>query len=263
VERNAPPITPSAAQAAESADTSLAGVKVLSLRISANTPVLPFDGNHGEASEQYRIIRTKLIHHPKQPRMIVIASAITGDGKTVTAVNLAGALSLKTESKVLLLDADFRHSQVHHQLGLPKEPGLADVLRGSATLEDALIQTEQLPNLYVLSAGEPKTNPAELLDSPRWPALCARLRQTFRYVIVDSPPVGAVADYALIQRVCDGVVLVVRPDHTNRSACLAALELIPKDRLVGAVLNCVPDWFLGRSSASYYYSDYRFKDGTG
>jgi capsular exopolysaccharide synthesis family protein len=231
-------------------------VRTLPLRIPGGTPVLPFDGDHWDANEQYRILRTRLIHQSKQPRVIVVSSAGSGDGKTITAVNLAGALSLKTDSKVLLVDADFRRSTIHAQLGLPKEPGLADVLRGACTLEEALVQTEQLPNLYVLASGEAKGNPAELLDSSPWPAVCAQMRQAFRYVIVDSPPIAAVADYDLIQAVCDGVVLVQRPDHTNRKQCKAALELIPKDKLIGAVLNCVPNWFLGRYSSPYYYGDY-------
>src|ERR1039458_7897341 len=75
-------------------------------------------------------------------------------------------------------------------------------------------------------------------------------------LMLEAPPIAAVADYDLIQAVCDGVVLVLRPDHTNRKQCKAALELIPKDKLIGAVLNCVPNWFLGRYSSPYYYGDY-------
>ena len=245
-----------AAPVAKVTEICSSAIRTLPLRIPGAVPVLPFDGDHWEANEQYRIIRTRLIHHSKQPRMIVVSSAGAGDGKTITAVNLAGALSLKTGSKVLLVDADFRRSTIHAQLGLPKEPGLAEVLRGACPLEEALIHTEQLPNLYVLASGESKGNPAELLDSSPWPAVCTRLRQVFRYVILDSPPIAAVADYDLIQAVCDGVILVMRPDHTNRKQCKAALELIPKDKLIGAVLNCVPNWFLGRYSSPYYYGDY-------
>jgi capsular exopolysaccharide synthesis family protein len=250
------PAEHAAAPVASATEICSSAIRTLPLRIPSKVPVLPFDGDHWEANEQYRIVRTKLLQHPRQPRMIVVSSAAAGDGKTITAVNLAGALSLKTDSKVLLMDSDFRRSMVHTQLGLPKEPGLAEVLRGACTLEEALVQTEQLPNLCVLASGEAKGNPAELLDSSPWPALCTRLRQVFRYVILDSPPVAAVADYDLIQAECDGVVMVVRPDRTNRKQCKAALELIPEDKLIGAVLNCVPNWFLGRYSSPYYYGNY-------
>src|ERR1017187_4759804 len=250
------PTEQAAAPVAKVTEICSSAIRTLPLRIPGAVPVLPFDGDHWEANEQYRIIRTRLIHHSKQPRMIVVSSAGAGDGKTITAVNLAGALSLKTGSKVLLVDADFRRSTIHAQLGLPKEPGLADVLRGACALEEALVQTEQLPNLCVLASGEAKGNPAELLDSSPWPAVCTRLRQAFRYVIVDSPPIAAVADYDLIQAVCDGVIMVLRPDRTNRKQCKAALELIPKNKLIGTVLNCVPNWFLGRYTSPYSYGDY-------
>jgi receptor protein-tyrosine kinase len=229
-------------------------VREVPLHVSASTPLLPFDDTNFAAAEQYRMIRTRVIQHPKQPRLILISSAGPGDGKSVTAVNLSGALSLKTEAHVLLADTDFRRPTIHIQLGLAASPGLADVLSGTATLEEALVRTEQFPNLYVIPAGKPCSNPSELLDSTRWGALCNQLRTRFRYVIADSPPVASVADYELLQATCDGVVLVARPDHTKRKACLRALETIPQDKLIGVVMNCVGDWFMERGSyAPYYY----------
>jgi capsular exopolysaccharide synthesis family protein len=189
-----------------------------------------------------------------QPHLIVISSPDSGDGKSVTAINTAGALALKSEGQVLLLDADLRRSAVHVQLGLPESPGLADVLAGACTLEDALVRTQEFPNLHVVSAGTISANPVELLDSARWRELCAKFRDTFRYVIIDSPPVGAVADYELIQAVIDGVILVLRPDFTNRHLCLRALDFVPKTKFLGVLLNCVPDW----SPARYAGSDYHY-----
>lgn len=222
-------------------------------RIPAPSPLLPFVGGDWHASEQYRILRTKVLQHPAQPRMIVISSPGPGDGKTVTAVNLAATFSLKSEGNVLLVDADFRRSSIHALLGLPKAPGLADVLTGTCALEDALVRSEELSNLYVLTAGEPQCNPAELLDSSRWGALLATLRSLFRNVIVDCPPVAAVTDYDLIQANCDGVILVMRPDHTRRDLCFKALASVPKEKLIGVVLNSVPKWMAGNSAPSYYY----------
>ncbi len=229
-------------------------VRRMHLRLPASAPLLPFDGSNVAAAEQYRIIRTKLLQHESRPRMLLVSSAGPADGKTVTAINIAGALALKSDAKVLLADTDFRRSTIHKQLELPSSPGLLDVLSGAATLESALIRAEQFRNLYVISAGEPRTNPSELLDSPRWTSLCNELRSQFAYVIADSPPVASVADYDLLQAACDGVVLVVRPDHTKRQSFLKLLEIIPKEKLIGVVMNCVEDWFLGRSSgyAPYY-----------
>jgi Mrp family chromosome partitioning ATPase len=119
-----------------------------------------------------------------------------------------------------------------------------------------LIQIEQFPNLHVLPAGEHCKNPVELLDSAAWRSLCAKLRESYKFIIVDSPPIAAVADYDLIQAACDGVIVVVRPDHTERHLCFKALGSVPKDKLTGVVLNCVEQWFLGRGyhyGYSYHY----------
>jgi len=237
--------------------SSLAGTfRTLSLRIPAPSPLLPFEQGQWRPSEQYRILRTKIVQHAAQPRMIVISSPASGDGKSVSAINTAAALSLKVEARVLLVDADFRKSSVHALLGLPESPGLAEVLRGACTLEEAIVRTQEFPNLFVMSAGKPPENPAELLDSTVWQALSGRVRELFRYVILDSPPVGAVADYDLIQAACDGVILVVRPDHTNRQLCQKSLDTVPNTKLLGVLLNCVPEWSLARGAGGdyYYYS---------
>ena len=228
-------------------------IRTWNVRIAAPSPLLPFE--EWRPSEQYRILRTKISHHPRQPRMIVISSPASGEGKTVTAINAAGTLALKSEGKVLLLDTDLRRSAIHTQLGLPLSPGLTEVLMGASSLEEALVNVAELPNLYVLPGGKRQANPAELLDSAQWRSLAAKLRELFQYVISDSPPVGAVADYDLIQAVCDGVILVVRPDHTNRHLCQKALEIIPKNKFLVVLLNCVPDWSPSKYVGSdYYYS---------
>jgi capsular exopolysaccharide synthesis family protein len=232
-------------------------IRTLSLKIAAPSPLLPFEKGQWRPSEQYRTLRTKIGQHPKQPHLIVISSPDSGDGKSVTAINTAGALALKSEGHVLLLDADLRRSAVHVQLGLPESPGLADVLTGACTMEEALVRTREFPNLYVMSCGTPPANPVELLDSARWRDLCAQLRGTFRYVVIDSPPVCAVADYELIQAVSDGVILVLRPDFTSRHLVRNALAFVPKAKLLGVLLNCVPDW----APARYVGSDYYYAPG--
>lgn len=228
--------------------------RTLPMRLALAAPLLPFDKS-SRISEQYRILRTKLIQLPTQPKVMAISSPGTADGKTVTAVNLAGALALKSDVNVLLVDADFRRSTVHAKLGLPLGPGLSDVLQGNCALEGALIRTEQLDHLYILTAGAIHVNPVELLDSSRWPAVCGRLRELFRYIVVDCPPIAAVADYDLIQAACDGVIFVARPDHTKRQPLLNAIKAVPQDRMLGVIMNCVKDWFLNKNSHydSYYY----------
>jgi protein-tyrosine kinase len=236
-------------------------IRVLPLRVPLSAPLLPFDTDHWYAGEQYKIIRTKINQHPLRPRLITVSSAGSADGKSITAINIAAALSLKDDTDVLLMDGDFRRSTIHLQLGLPPGPGLLDVLAGSTDLEDALIQADRFPNLYVLPAGEPRNNPAELLDSARWTNLATLLRKAFHYVIVDAPPISAVADYDLILAKTDALIVVARPDHTNRKALFRALETVDKDKFLGVVLNYVPDWFLGESRSYYSYREYRGQVG--
>jgi capsular exopolysaccharide synthesis family protein len=229
-------------------------IRSVPLHLSASAPLLPFDSMAQRgASEQYRILRTKIIQHPRQPHIIVISSAGPSDGKSVTAVNLAGALSLKTDCNVLLMDGDFRRPSIAKLLGIAEAPGVTDVLTGTCTLEQAVIQISQFPHLYVLPGGTRCTNPVELLDSAAWVSLCGNLRRLYRYIVVDSPPIAAVADYDLIQAACDGVIVVVRPDHTERKRCFKVLESVPKAQLLGVVFNCVKSWFLLRD---YTYGQY-------
>src|SRR5581483_150312 len=235
-----------------------ARMRSIPITVNGAVPLLPFDDPNSGAAEQYRIIRTRIVQHPRQPGMLLISSAGPADGKSLTAINLAGALSLKSEARVLLMDTDFRRSTIHSQLSLPLSPGLSEVLSGTAALEEAIVRVEQLPNLYVIPAGEPRPNPSELLDSTRWLTICRRLREMFRYVIADSPPVASVADYELLQAASDGIILVARPDHTNRLGFSKALELVPEAKLIGVVMNCVPEWFLGRN---YYYAPYYYGNG--
>jgi capsular exopolysaccharide synthesis family protein len=228
-------------------------VRPVSFRISDASPLLSPKREDRRAAEQYRIIRTRIFHQIQGSSVTVICSPGMGDGKTVTSVNLAAALAHKSEDKVILVDADLRLSKVHECLGISRTPGLADVLSGACTLEEAMLRVEQLPNFYVLPAGHPESNPTELLDSSNWRALLARLREEFRRTIVDSPPVEAVADFDLIAASCDGVVLVVRPDHTKRPVLESALAKL-KGKLTGVLINDVEDWFLWkRESPSYRY----------
>ena len=220
--------------------------RILPIAIQRSAPLFPFEDPRERAGEQYRTLRTKLVHHVRKPKLIVVSSTTPGDGKSVTAVNLACALSLKPDTRVLLVDADFRKPVIDEMLGMPAKPGLGDVLLGGCAFEDAVVQTEQYPNLHVLVNGEADANPSELLESERWRAFCEFVRSQFEYVVIDSPPTAMAADYELLQIRTDGTLLVVRPEHSNRTACLNTLQSVPKEKLIGVVLNFSESWFLNR-----------------
>jgi capsular exopolysaccharide synthesis family protein len=230
---------------------SLGSRRTISLRVAEDKPLLAKEEDHRSA-ECYRALRTRILHHPKRPKTIIVSSPGVGDGKTLTTLNLAGMLALKTETRVLIVDADLRRPAVHSRLGIADTPGLAEVLEGSCRLDEAMVTVAERPNFSILPAGRPSTNPAELFDSPSWRALMAELRNEFSYVLLDSPPVGIVTDFDLIARDTDGVLMVLRQNHTARSLCLDALAHV-KERLLGCVVNNSIDWFLWRTSTPDYY----------
>ncbi|HTT60961.1 MAG TPA: CpsD/CapB family tyrosine-protein kinase [Bryobacteraceae bacterium] len=231
-------------------------IRTAPIQLAESSPLLPYDGSSPRAGEQYRTVRTGLLQNPDAPRVLVVSSCGSGDGKTLSAVNTAGALAMKGETTVLLVDADLRKPGLASALGLPEEPGLAGVLHGDCQLEDAILQTAQFPNLFVLPAGQARRNPAELLDSARWHQLCAVVRKSFRFVLIDTPPIAVLTDYDLVQAVADGVIFVVRPDHSDRNLCLAALEKVnATGKLTGVLVNCAENWFLYKRYGRYPYPE--------
>jgi len=217
--------------------------RLVRLRISALSPVLPFDRKQQLlASDQYRIIRTKILHRPDKPQFVLVSSGAKGDGKTVTSINLAGSFALKEDARVLLLDGDLRQSQIAQSLGVAETPGLVDVLSGRIDLKSALVRAEQFPNLFILTAGHGAQRAEELLESVRWRALIRQIRANFSTVVCDGPPIATVADYELLELASDGVVVVARPDHTDRAICMAALRAVRQQKLLGVVLNGVENW---------------------
>jgi len=227
-------------------------VRVQKLNIKEDSPLVVADPSSSAATEQYRIIRTRILQHDRKTKLLLISSAGAGDGKTVSAINIASILGLR-DANVLLIDADLRRSSVAKVLGIPNSPGLGDVLSGRCPLEKAVVRAEQHPNLYILTAGHRTSNPAELLDSPQWKVFCSMVREHFDFVVFDAPPIAAVADYELLQAVSDSVIVVVRPDHTEKSMCMRAIGLVPEEKLLGVVVNCAFKWFLSDSHHPYDY----------
>ena len=216
--------------------------------------LFPFNDEDRCASEQYRLVRTKVGKQGREPQIVAITSPQVGDGKTVTAVNLAAAQAYKAGTGVLLVDADLRRSAIAERVGVPSTPGLRDVLRGNCSLDEAVVRLEVAPNLFILPAGEDGGNPTELFESAAWQQFCRDIRKLFPSVIIDTTPVGVVADYELVQTAIDAVSLVIRPDHTNRDRFYKALRLVSPDKLLGVICNCVPQSFAAKDS----YHEYRY-----
>ena len=211
-------------------------------------------------AEQYRTLRLRLEARPEDKRLRVVAvtSAVPGEGKTTTAINLAGALAQSRESRVLLVDADLRRPGVGAQLGLPdaRGAGLADaILDPQRSLESVILRRLPL-NIGILTAGRLPPAPYEALQSSRLGELFEEARRLFDYIVVDTPPLIPVPDCRLIARCVDGILMVVAADRTPRKLIEDGLNLIEPAKMLGLVFNGE------RRRWSGYYGYYRAYAGS-
>ena len=211
-------------------------------------------------AEAYRSMRTNLAFARAQqsPQAIVVASPGPADGKSTTVANLAITFAQQGQ-RTLLIDADLRRAVLDKAFNAPRSPGLTEVIIGESTLDQVLHQTE-VPNLSILASGRFPPNPAELLGSARMQEILHEAKARFDVILLDSPPLLAVTDAAVLATMVDGVVLVIRTQRTKREAVRRALGHLRsvRGRLLGAVLNDV-DLRSGAyygSYGHYYYSYY-------
>src|SRR5262249_10201429 len=167
---------------------------------------------------------------------LLVTSACAGDGKSLTAVNLALTMAQDEEQRIVIADANLRSPQVHRLLGIPPAPGLSDVLSGSVTLEDALVTFEE-QQLTILPAGSPTGRPAELLGTLVMRRVLDTLRSKFDRVVIDAPAAVPLADVGILMPLVDSVALIVRAGVTPKPAIQSALDAVHRDKLLGVVLN--------------------------
>jgi succinoglycan biosynthesis transport protein ExoP len=211
-----------------------------------------------QMAESYRALRTSLLlsNLGAPPKVIMVTSALPQEGKTTTSINTAVVLAQKGV-RVLLIDADLRRPSIHKTLGMGPHSGLSNVLTGSTTLEQAITRTAVLPNLFVLTAGTPPPNPAELLASPNMRDVLARLCEQYDHIVIDTPPSLSVTDAVVLSPRADAVVLVIRSGQTTKQALRRSRDILTQvnAKVVGVLLNAVdlssPDY--------YYYYEYQGK----
>ena len=210
-------------------------------------------------AEQYRILRTNLQSLRMRPgtRTIVVTSAVHGEGKSVTAINLALTLARQENLRVVLVDGDLRKGSIRTWLGLPEtEEGLSTVLGRSGELNGSLLKLQD-PPLAVLPSGPHPDDPSELLESSHMKRLLATLKTQFDVIVIDAPPVLPVADPGILAAQADGVLLVVRAGKTQRKTVTQAQALLAqmKATVLGCVLTHVEYYLPGYYR---YYHEYRY-----
>jgi capsular exopolysaccharide synthesis family protein len=196
--------------------------------------------NHA-AIEQYRRLAASL-HHVQVERgttKVMITSAVSGEGKTLTALNLAMTLSASYRRRVVLIDANLRSPSVHTLFDTGNVVGLSEVLSDARHPKPALVELS--PRLSIVPAGRPDPDPMGPLTSPRMAMILDEMAEQFDWVIVDTPPVVLLPDTNLLVGMVDAAVVVIEAGRTSYEMIERAIQVIGRQRVLGFVLNGVED----------------------
>ena len=198
--------------------------------------VLSPDSNH-ESVEQYRRLAARL--HLAQAehgiKVVMIASALPGEGKTLTATNLALTLSESYHRTVLLIDGDLRRPAIHELFRVPNVSGLNEGLHAGSDRKVPLVRWSD--HLTLITAGRPAADPMKVLISPKMRKVISEASEKFEWVIIDTPPVGLLTDASLFSAMVDTAVLVVQAGRTPHADIQRAIQALGRERIFGVVLN--------------------------
>ena len=228
--------------------------------ISSKRPLLMADSLSSPFAESFRDLRTNIMFSQadRTLKSILVTGTEISEGKSTVCSNLAYAIAL-TEKRVLVVDCDLRRPSQHRMFNCKKVPGLADYLAGQEADVDGLVQPTMHENLFILPAGNKTPSPNELLGSNKMTELIKKLEEEWEYVILDTPPLLLLSDAALVSRVVDGILMVVRMGYTNRNLLKEVQKLdFLKHRLLGVAI-IGPSGKTGYGKYGRYYGRYGYK----
>ena len=212
--------------------------------------------------EAYKLLRTHVVQRTRaeNKNILMLTGPQAGEGKTLTAINLAISLSQEVDKTVLLVDADLRRPAIQEYLGLPKGPGLVDYLSGSRSIPEVLVHPEGFAKFVILPGGRPVSEAAELISSPMMVELVEELKHFYpdRYVLFDLPPMLSFADALAFAPLMDGIILVIEKGRTSKEDIHRCLELLKDFPVLGTVLNKVE----GKEQGYYYPEYHRHEEGS-
>jgi capsular exopolysaccharide synthesis family protein len=192
-------------------------------------------------AEQYRTLRHSVERLARESgyQVIALTSAMPGEGKTLTTLNLAGALAQARDARVLVVGADFHRPMLSEYLGLQslRSPGLADLIASGQRLPEEVIRRVEPLNISILPAGTTSGASYDLLAAPRLQTIFAQLRQQYRYILIDAPPVLSSADARVLGDRVDGFIVVVAAHRTPRKLLTETVRQLAPARIAGFVLN--------------------------
>ena len=209
-------------------------------------------------SEQYRKLKSNLVHLTNEDRfrnLLMVTSAIPGEGKSLTATNLAISMAQEYDLTVLLIDADLRRPSIHHYMGFEQTIGLSDCLLDGIDITNAIIKTD-ISKLSVISAGREVAKPLELFASKKMKVLMEEIKHRYndRYVIIDTPPLLPFTEARSLAHIVDGIVFVIHAGVTPQESVLEAREILKGCPVMGLVLNDSTEVNPESSHYSRYYN---------
>ena len=195
----------------------------------------------GPFTESFNLLRTQVLQRFRENNWNVLAvtSPGGGEGKTLTAINLAISMAREVDYTVLLVDANLRHPWMLEHFGLGKRKGLSDYLTSDTPIEELLVKTSRVDHLVLLPGGQPLEHSAEMLSSPKMEELVKEMKSRYhsRIIIFDLPPVLSSADALAFSPYVDAALLVVEEGVTQKTELERAVELLSTTNIVGTVLN--------------------------
>ncbi|MBP1728353.1 MAG: Non-specific protein-tyrosine kinase [Deltaproteobacteria bacterium] len=228
-----------------------AGTGTMAAKLSKSSPIVSIStanpmlttitDPYSAVSEQYRKLKSSIVRMTNLDNfrnLIMIASAVAGEGKSMTAVNLAVSMAQELDLTVLLIDADLRRPSIHSYLGLESSLGLSDCLLDGVDLGAAIVKTD-IGKLSIIPAGKEVANPLELFNSRKMQDLLEEIKHRYsdRYVIIDTPPLLPFAEARLLGQLVDGIVFVIQEGMAPKESIQEAIETLKGCSILGVVLN--------------------------
>lgn len=191
-------------------------------------------------TEQFRRLRTHIMKPgmTKTPKIIMVSSAMSGEGKSLIAINLAIIIAIELHSHALLIDCDLRNPSISRWFGMSEQKGLSNYLIGEAEIPELLIKTS-VDKLSLMCGGTMQDNPVELVGSTKMKTLMQDLKSRYddRFIILDSSPLLATTEPTVLNEMADAILLVIKAGETPRETVQQAIKLIDKNKIMGIILN--------------------------
>jgi capsular exopolysaccharide synthesis family protein len=239
------------AGSAEERSAFFGKIQSLPVSIASEGRLVFLADRESPTSEAMRLLGVRLrdLRRIRPLKSVLITSSIPREGKTTMSANLSCALAHGSEEKTLIIEGDVRIPALRQMFGVESVPGLCEFVEQDRSLSDCIYHLEGA-GVWLLPTGHAPSNPLEVLQSPKIPAMMDWLASCFDWIIIDSPPVLPLADTSIWMRLADGILMVVRQGTSEKQQLQRGLEALEQKKLLGAVLNC---------AATSAYSDYYYR----